>query len=216
MADTPVRLWNVLSAAADRGVTELRRPRAPTIGSAPDSQYFSATNAGPSSSPGRRSGASSTASAASPCRAAPSCRGSSPRMCARQFRRARCLSSERRMVPGRVLGVGRREHPVARARVLVPARPRFEVHRRQLPLPQRIVDAGGHAALLLRLPDLQPELDQLDAVVGRSSSRPAGRCRGSPRTRRLLQNPMTCSMPARLYQLRSNTTISPAAGKCAM
>ena len=29
----------------------------------------------------------------------------------------------------------------------------------------------------------------------------------------LLQNPITRSMPARLYQLRSKTTISPAVGK---
>ena len=29
----------------------------------------------------------------------------------------------------------------------------------------------------------------------------------------LLQNPMTCSTPARLYQLRSKITISPAGGK---
>ena len=30
-----------------------------------------------------------------------------------------------------------------------------------------------------------------------------------------VQKPMTRSTPARLYQLRSNSTISPAAGKCA-
>ena len=29
-----------------------------------------------------------------------------------------------------------------------------------------------------------------------------------------VQKPMTCSTPARLYQLRSNSTISPAAGRC--
>jgi hypothetical protein len=31
----------------------------------------------------------------------------------------------------------------------------------------------------------------------------------------LVQKPMTRSTPARLYQLRSNSTISPAAGRCA-
>jgi polyphosphate kinase 2 len=31
-----------------------------------------------------------------------------------------------------------------------------------------------------------------------------------------VQKPMTCSTPARLYQLRSKITISPAAGKCSM
>ena len=30
-----------------------------------------------------------------------------------------------------------------------------------------------------------------------------------------VQKPITCSTPARLYQLRSNSTISPAAGRCA-
>ena len=30
----------------------------------------------------------------------------------------------------------------------------------------------------------------------------------------LEQNPMTCSTPARLYQLRSNSTIWPADGRC--
>jgi hypothetical protein len=30
-----------------------------------------------------------------------------------------------------------------------------------------------------------------------------------------VQNPITRSTPARLYQLRSNRTISPAAGRCA-
>ena len=31
-----------------------------------------------------------------------------------------------------------------------------------------------------------------------------------------VQKPITCSTPARLYQLRSKITISPAAGKCGM
>ncbi len=65
-------------------------------------------------------------------------------------------------VPGRVLGVGGREHPVARPRVLVPARPRLDVHRRQLPAPQRIVDARGHAPLLLLRAHFEPQLDELD------------------------------------------------------
>src|ERR1700728_959012 len=32
----------------------------------------------------------------------------------------------------------------------------------------------------------------------------------------LVQNPITCSTPARLYQDRSNSVISPAAGRCSM
>jgi hypothetical protein len=42
---------------------------------------------------------------------------------------------------------------------------------------------------------------------------------GTPRINRFtfssLAKPITRSMPARLYQLRSQMTISPAAGKCA-
>ena len=37
---------------------------------------------------------------------------------------------------------------------------------------------------------------------------------GLPSLARIEQKPMTCSTPARLYQLRSNSTISPAVGKC--
>src|SRR5262245_44349917 len=59
-------------------------------------------------------------------------------------------------VPGRMLGVGLLQHGVARARVVVPAIERFDVHRAQLPLPQWIVDAGREPPFLLLLADLQP------------------------------------------------------------
>ena len=61
--------------------------------------------------------------------------------------------------------VGRREHLVAGARVIVPARIGLEVHRAQLPLAQRIVDPRHEAPLLLVLADLEPELDQDDPGI---------------------------------------------------
>src|SRR5271166_1078072 len=68
-------------------------------------------------------------------------------------------------VPGRELGAGRFQHHVAGLRVLVPSLVRFEVHRTELPLPQRIVNAGQKTALLLLLSDLKPELDQHDPAI---------------------------------------------------
>ena len=64
-----------------------------------------------------------------------------------------------------MLRVGRLEHHVARPRVVVPALEGLGVHRAQLPLPQRILDARLEAALLLLHPDLEPQLDQDDAAV---------------------------------------------------
>ena len=61
-------------------------------------------------------------------------------------------------VPGRVLGVGILEHHVACAVVVAcPAPVRFDVHRAQLPLADRIVDARFEALVLLLLADLQPD-----------------------------------------------------------
>src|SRR5262245_33017303 len=68
-------------------------------------------------------------------------------------------------MPRRVLAVGRLQHHIAGLRIGVPAPERFDVHRAQFPLPQRIVDARLEPALLLLLADLQPHLDQDDATV---------------------------------------------------
>src|SRR6202007_2137317 len=56
-------------------------------------------------------------------------------------------------------------HHVARPGVVVPALIRLDIHRAELPLPQRIVDPRLKASLLLRLADLEPQLDQDDAPV---------------------------------------------------
>ena len=68
-------------------------------------------------------------------------------------------------VPRRVVGVGALQHHVARLGELVPALEGFEIHRAQLPLPDRIVDARHETALLLLLTDLEPDLEQPDAAI---------------------------------------------------
>src|SRR4249919_2220734 len=68
-------------------------------------------------------------------------------------------------VPRGKLRVRGLEHHVARPRVFEPSAPRAEVCRAQLPLADRIRDAGLEAAFLLGLAHLEPVLDQLDAVV---------------------------------------------------
>src|SRR5437762_12778212 len=62
-------------------------------------------------------------------------------------------------VPRRLLRVGRLEHHVAGAGILEPPAPRGQVHRAELPLPQRVGDTGFEPTLLLRVAHLQPELD---------------------------------------------------------
>src|SRR5262249_49649019 len=53
----------------------------------------------------------------------------------------------------------------ARARIIVPALVGSDVHRTELPLPHRIVDAGLKALLLLLHADFEPQLYQDDAGV---------------------------------------------------
>jgi hypothetical protein len=64
-----------------------------------------------------------------------------------------------------VLAVGFFQHYIARARVIVPARIGFHIHRAQFPLPERIVDASGKPLLLLLHAGFQPDLDQRDAAI---------------------------------------------------
>ena len=75
--------------------------------------------------------------------------------------RARFLSSERTMCQG---ACRCRSPPasVAGARVVVPAAAGRQVHRAELPLAQRVLDARLETPLLFLLADLQPELDQDD------------------------------------------------------
>ena len=119
------------------------------------------------------------------------------------------------MCHGEVVGVGTLQHEIARPREIVPALVGFDIHRAELPLSDRIVYARQEAPFLLLLADLQPDLDQPDAALNdellhdRAELQEALVLLG-------VQKPMTCSTPARLYQLRSKITISPAAGKRSM
>ena len=65
------------------------------------------------------------------------------------------------------------------------------------------------------------DFDDIDATIDRyDSDDTAWKAFGGWRMNRVyscgVQKPMTRSTPARLYQERSNSTISPAAGRCAM
>ena len=61
--------------------------------------------------------------------------------------------------------VGRREHRVARPRVVVPTAVRLEVHVGELPDLPRVVDPALEPSCLLVGADLQPVLEQDDAGV---------------------------------------------------
>jgi len=84
-------------------------------------------------------------------------------MCAMQFSRARRLSSATNLVPRRELAVGCLDHLLVGGAVRPPAAIGFEIHRAELPLLARVLDAGAKAALLLLLADVEEILDQLDA-----------------------------------------------------
>src|SRR6266481_7687230 len=66
-------------------------------------------------------------------------------------------------MPGCMLRMGCLEHHIARPGIIVPASIRFNIHRAQLPLPQRILHPRLKAALLFVHPDLEPKLDQDNA-----------------------------------------------------
>ena len=116
--------------------------------------------------------------------------------------------------PGRLGDVGVDEHGVLRTRVVLPLRDRHHVVGRELPPAHRILGPRAEAPLLLDVRDAEPVLAQDDAVLHEHPLE----------DRRLVQEPVvldvacrypiTCSTPARLYQERSISTISPAAGRC--
>src|SRR3954462_3907788 len=68
-------------------------------------------------------------------------------------------------VPRRDARVGLLQHGVARAGIVVPALAGGQVHRTELPLPDRIPDTGLEAPLLLLVADFHPQLDQDDAAL---------------------------------------------------
>jgi hypothetical protein len=63
--------------------------------------------------------------------------------------------------PWRLRDVRAFKHHFLRTRVLLPASTRLQVHRAQLPLLERIVDAHHEAEMLLVIGDREPVLDEL-------------------------------------------------------
>ena len=103
---------------------------------------------------------------------------------------------------------------IACARIVIPAAARFDVHRAEFPLPARVFDARQKPLLLLRIAYFKPVFDQKNARIDDLTFDQRAVLQESLRFL-LGAKPITRSTPARLYQLRSKMTISPAAGKCA-
>ena len=81
------------------------------------------------------------------------------------FSRARRLSSLSTTNQRRLGDVGVHDHLVLGPRVVLPADDRLEVHRRELPLPHRVLEPRLEPALLLGVADREPVLAQQDAVL---------------------------------------------------
>jgi hypothetical protein len=129
-----------------------------------------------------------------------------------QLRRAFFLSTACTTHQG-LRDVGALQHGFLGLGVGLPAHAAFQVHGAELPLLERVVDAAQEAQVLLSsvmenqyLMSLMPERTSM-----RSNS---GTERKNSSYSSSEQKPITRSTPARLYQLRSNSTISPAAGRC--
>ena len=130
--------------------------------------------------------------------------------------RARRLSSLSTTNQRRLGDVGVDHHLVLGLRVVLPAVIDCEVHRRQLPLrasdrSRRDWNRASCSASLTEnqyLRSMMPSSTSIRSKIGHWWRK---RWYSSA-----VQKPITCSTPARLYQERSNSTISPAAGRCAM
>ena len=114
-------------------------------------------------------------------------------------------------VPRRIFSICSVEHHVACTGVVVPAAARGQVDRTQLPLPQGVIQTGFEAPTLLVVTDFEPVLDQVNSTRDDILLHYRHRFRNSLCCSSV-QNPMTYSTPARLYQLQSKITISPALG----
>ena len=75
-------------------------------------------------------------------------------------------------VPGRLGDICVHHHLVLGAGVVLPAGDGLEVHRRQLPLPHGVLQAGPEAALLLAVADREPVLAQHDPVLDEQALEP--------------------------------------------
>ena len=84
----------------------------------------------------------------------------------------------------------------------------FDIDRRQLPALDRIAQAVLESFLLHVLVAAQPIFEEQDSIVDEMPFELRDWLRKSCDWS-TVQKPMTRSTPARLYQLRSNSTISP-------
>ena len=67
--------------------------------------------------------------------------------------------------PGRMIGVGRLQHRLARLGVIIVFLARGEIDGGQLPALQRVLQPFAQALFLLRLIGRQPVFEQQDAVI---------------------------------------------------
>ena len=86
-------------------------------------------------------------------------------MCAMQFRRARFLSSDGTMIPGRRWSIRGCKHRIPGARVVVPTTMRFQVHRTKLPALGRIFYPREEALVLFLFRYFEPVLQKDDALA---------------------------------------------------
>ena len=115
--------------------------------------------------------------------------------------------------PWSVGQVGVPEHGFLGPGVLVPFVERGQVDRAELPRLDRVGVPVDEPAQLLGPGDREPELDQRDAVGDQAAARSSGTSARNRSYSSGWQKPITCSTPARLYQDRSNITISPGSGR---
>ena len=91
--------------------------------------------------------------------------GISERICAMQFKRARRLSSERRIYQGACLLSVAFTIMSATFEISSQYLKDFEIHWAELPLPQGIVDPRQKSSFLFFLAHLKPDLDEDYSVV---------------------------------------------------
>ena len=115
-------------------------------------------------------------------------------------------------VPWRYRCMSPKQHGVARLAIGLPMLHRNRINRARLPLLKRIILPSGEAENLLILADVQIVLQNFMPEFTSIASNVGTDCMNSSCSS-VLQNPITGSTPARLYQLRLNNTNSCATGK---
>src|SRR6516162_3698567 len=68
-------------------------------------------------------------------------------------------------VPGGLWCIGRCEHGIPRARIVIPSPMRLKVHGAEFPPPHRIFNPPLKSPVLLFLADFEPIFDEMDTIV---------------------------------------------------